>query len=189
MSDIKASLPQSENPEVSSIDTNVVNNETIPSTDAPDIVINKLSTKKKIIIAIIATIIILSSIGAYFFIKHHKEQVQNTENEQKLKDANQELFHDMDEMIVNLNSDSKNPSFMKLTITLDVEGKDNLDAVVKLIPRIKDVFQVYLRELRPSDMQGSIGLYKLREELLLRINKIVSPAIVKDILFKEVLIQ
>ncbi len=56
-------------------------------------------------------------------------------------------------------------------------------------PKINDVLQMYLRELRPADMQGSVGLYRLKEELLLRINKIVYPSQVNDLLFKEVLVQ
>jgi flagellar FliL protein len=58
-----------------------------------------------------------------------------------------------------------------------------------MMPKISDVFQMYLRELRPADMQGSVGLYRLKEELLLRVNKIVYPAQVNDLLFKEVLVQ
>ena len=78
---------------------------------------------------------------------------------------------------------------MKLTMTFDMEGEENLKKVEEMMPRIRDVFQMYLRELRPYDMQGSVGLYRLREELLLRVNKIIYPAQVNDILFKEVIVQ
>jgi flagellar FliL protein len=46
-----------------------------------------------------------------------------------------------------------------------------------------------LRELRPSDLEGGIGIYRLREELIRRINIAVYPAKVETILFKDVLIQ
>ena len=52
-----------------------------------------------------------------------------------------------------------------------------------------DNFQVYLRELRVEDLRGSAGIYRLREELLARVNSAVRPTKVKDVLFKEMLVQ
>jgi flagellar FliL protein len=92
-------------------------------------------------------------------------------------------------MIVNLNTEGKGTSFMKLKVSLEVEGKDNFNALLKFTPKIKDAFQLYLRELRPEDVQGSVGLYKLKEELMIRVNKIIYPAYINDILFKEILVQ
>jgi len=56
-------------------------------------------------------------------------------------------------------------------------------------PRIVDTFNTYLRELRTSDLSGSAGIYRLREELMARLNKTVEPGIVKDILFSEIIVQ
>ena len=58
-----------------------------------------------------------------------------------------------------------------------------------LSPRIIDNFQVYLRELRVEDLRGSAGIYRLREELLARVNNAVHPTKVKDVLFKDMLVQ
>ncbi|MFI4984329.1 MAG: flagellar basal body-associated FliL family protein, partial [Rickettsiales bacterium] len=126
--------------------------------------------------------------GTIIYFKKHKEIEQQAQQEEQAKKSAL-VFQDMDEMIINLNTEGKNVSFMKLKITLEVEGNDNLDATQKYMPKITDVFQMYLRELRPTDVQGSVGLYRLKEELLLRINKIIYPAQVNDILFKEVLVQ
>ena len=49
--------------------------------------------------------------------------------------------------------------------------------------------QGYLRELRPADLEGSAGLFRLKEELLRRINLSVYPAKVEGVLFKEILVQ
>jgi flagellar protein FliL len=57
------------------------------------------------------------------------------------------------------------------------------------MPRIIDNFQVYLRELRVEDLRGSGGIYRLREELLTRVNAATAPAKVVDVLFKEMLVQ
>ena len=58
-----------------------------------------------------------------------------------------------------------------------------------VMPRIIDNFQVYLRELRIEDLRGSAGMYRLREELLLRVNASAAPAKIVDVLFKEMLVQ
>jgi flagellar FliL protein len=52
-----------------------------------------------------------------------------------------------------------------------------------------DLFQVYLRELRPTDLEGSAGIYRLKEELLRRINLEIQPHRVSDVLFKEIIVQ
>jgi flagellar protein FliL len=99
------------------------------------------------------------------------------------------VFYDMEEFLVNLNVGSKRPSFLKMSVSLEVANELQIPVVEKNMPRVRDNFQVYLRELRPEDLQGSAGLYRLREELLLRVNKVVYPAKVNDILFKEMLVQ
>ena len=72
---------------------------------------------------------------------------------------------------------------------LEVENAEEVEEINQVLPRIIDNFQVYLRELRGTDLQGSAGLYRLREELLRRVNLAVRPSKVKDILFKEMLVQ
>ncbi len=162
--------------------TNPENGEEVPAS-AP-------SGKKKIYIIIAILIIAIAlAAGLFIFLKKYKTQDDSAAQEAQKEASKQQIFHDMDEIIINLNTEGKSVSFLKLTITLDVRGKENLDIVIKFMPRIRDIFQIYLRELRPTDMQGSVGLYRLREELLLRVNKLIYPAQVNDILFKEVLVQ
>lgn len=101
------------------------------------------------------------------------------------------VFHTLPEFIVNLNTAGTNAgtSFMKVTVVLDLPSEEALKKVVAMEPRIIDDFNTYLRELRASDLAGSAGVYRLREELLMRTNKILHPQQVNDILFKEMLVQ
>ena len=55
--------------------------------------------------------------------------------------------------------------------------------------KIIDNFQTYLRELRIEDLRGSAGMYRLREELFVRVNAAAAPVKVKDVLFREMLVQ
>ena len=46
-----------------------------------------------------------------------------------------------------------------------------------------------MRELRVNDLEGSAGLYRLREELLRRVNVAVYPAKIDAVLFKDIVVQ
>jgi flagellar FliL protein len=52
-----------------------------------------------------------------------------------------------------------------------------------------DVFQTYVRELRPADLAGSSGIFRLKEELTRRVNAAIAPSQVNAVLFKEILVQ
>lgn len=168
--------------------------------------------KGKLIIIIAAAAVVLISIPlALFFlgffggseeaeeeaspITKESEDLPSTEDELVRYDEDgnpiieQTIYYDMEEFIVNLNVGSNRPSFLKMTLSLELPGELHVAPIESKLPRIRDSFQIYLRELRTDDLQGSAGIYRLREELLLRINKIVHPAKVNDILFKEILIQ
>lgn len=147
------------------------------------------SRKGKLIIAgsIFIILIIAGSAFAFLQMKHKKEAEEQAKIEAQKQDDL--IFTDVDDIVVNLDTRGKGISFLKLKVALQVKGKTNSDNVIRLMPKIRDVMQTYLRELRPSDLSGSYGLYKLREELLLRINAIVYPTQVDDLLFKDVLIQ
>ena len=99
------------------------------------------------------------------------------------------VFFGLDEMVVNLNTSGRRQSVLKIKVALELASQADLVRVQAVIPRVVDNFQTYLRELRVDDLNGSAGLYRLREELLTRVNVAVQPAKVNAILFKEMLIQ
>jgi flagellar protein FliL len=99
------------------------------------------------------------------------------------------VFFDLPDLLVNLNSTGRKASFLKISISLDLEDQADTARIQAVMPRIIDNFQVYLRELRVEDLRGSGGIYRLREELLARVNAAASPVKVKDVLFKEMLVQ
>jgi flagellar FliL protein len=103
--------------------------------------------------------------------------------------ARETVFMDLPELLVNLNTGGRRAAFIKMKVTLEVDKKEHVPVIEKLMPRIIDNFQVYLRELKIEDLRGSIGMYRLREEMLLRANTAAAPAQVNDVLFKEILIQ
>jgi flagellar FliL protein len=98
------------------------------------------------------------------------------------------VFFDLPDFLVNLNSGGRKANFLKLTVSLQIEKQEDSLRLQAVMPRIIDNCQIFLRELRVEDLQGAGGIYRLREELLARVNA-VSPVKVDDVLFKEMLVQ
>ena len=99
------------------------------------------------------------------------------------------VFYDLPEMLVNINTAGRKRNFLKIRVSIELSNETDVAKVENVQPRIVDNFQVYLRELRLEDLQGAAGMYRLREELLTRVNAAVRPVQIKDVLFKEMIVQ
>lgn len=172
--------------------------------DALDEIVDQLPKKrfsgKKLVIALVAIVLLLGIGGAaawFFFLREAPSDVPadmqiNEDGTLGLPPGNfttPGLFFEMPDILVNLNTESRRQQFLKLSVTLEVGSEEDLMAVETVLPRVQDAFQVYLRELRPEDLEGSAGLYRIKEELLRRVNQAARPTVVRDVLFREMLIQ
>lgn len=99
------------------------------------------------------------------------------------------VFLDMPDIIANLNIGNRRTSFIKLRSKLELARAEDRQAVEAAMPRLLDLFTTYLREMRPEELRGSAGTFRLREELLNRANIAAAPARVTDVLFLEILQQ
>ncbi|MEZ5669600.1 MAG: flagellar basal body-associated FliL family protein [Alphaproteobacteria bacterium] len=101
-----------------------------------------------------------------------------------------EMFYlEMPEMTVNLRSNNQRPTYLMLEITLELSSEEAIAEVEHVLPRVIDQFQTHLRELHAADLEGSAAVFRLREELLFRVNEAIAPARVHDILFESMLVQ
>lgn len=98
-------------------------------------------------------------------------------------------YVEMPEIITNLNAGPRRASYVKLHSRLELASPKDVEAVKAAMPRLLDMFQTYLRDMRPEELRGSTGTYRLREELIARANIALAPARVVDVLFTEMLIQ
>jgi flagellar FliL protein len=107
-------------------------------------------------------------------------------------DAHHPVFFDVPDILVNVSSQGGKPIFLKLAVSLEIEGATQEEVAQKLepiMPRVIDQLQTYLRELRLEDLSGSAALFRLKEELLRRINVAAAPIEVKGVLFREMIVQ
>jgi len=100
------------------------------------------------------------------------------------------VFFDVPEVLVNLaTSGGERTQYLKVRIVLELPDATVQPQIQTTMPRVMDAFQTYLRELRPSDLDGSAGLYRLKEELTRRINVAVAPSRINAVLFREIIVQ
>jgi flagellar FliL protein len=156
-------------------------------------------TKKKggkgklvIIIAVVA----LAAIGAGLWFSgiipgllHGKEEVHEAAGTEHSPAPAAPIFLDLPDIVANLNSGGRRATYVKLRAKLELARKEDVAIVQAAMPRVLDLFQNYLREMRPEELRGTAGTYRLREELIGRTNVAAAPARVTDVLFVELLVQ
>lgn len=98
-------------------------------------------------------------------------------------------YLELDELVVTLGGGGRKSSFLKMRVSLELEAAGDEVRINSVMPRIVDNFQVFLRELRIEELQGSRGLYRVKEELLARVNAAAHPTKIRDVLFREMLVQ
>lgn len=144
-------------------------------------------SKKKLILALGAlTVIAGGGAGAFFLMKGGDHEAAAKQAAKKAV-----AFVDLKEMTINLAQTAgiERQNVMKMKVTLEVADAKAVPEIQPLVPRIEDAFQVYMRELRAGELEGSAAVYRLKEELLKRVNVAVYPAKVDAVLFKELLVQ
>ena len=143
--------------------------------------------KKLFLFGGIGAALLAAAGGGYFLLAKPKDKAA----EEAAKPPKPVAFVEMREMTVNLADEAKGgaPRFLKFKVALEVKEQKLVADVQPLLPRVEDAFQVFVRELRPADVEGSAAFHRLREELLRRVNVAVHPAKVDAVLFKDMVIQ
>ena len=99
------------------------------------------------------------------------------------------VYLDVPEIITNLNVPGRRQSYLKLRAKLELGGSEDVAPATAAMPRILDLFQTYLRDMRPEELRGSEGSWRLREELINRAAVAAAPAHVENVLFVDMVIQ
>lgn len=148
---------------------------------------------KKKLIMIVGGVVVLAALGGggWFFFLNKPSQAQ-IEAAEKAKNAKKPVvFVEMKDMLIGITAgpQQERAPVIKIKVVLEIADPKVSEEIKPLLPRVEDAFQVFMRELRPSDLEGSAGMYRLKEELLRRVNVTVHPAKVDAVLFKELLVQ
>lgn len=163
----------------------------------------KKKGKKRLIILIAApilliliVILVLFFLGIGPFSSNDDQEIDESSQTEETELAEPPpAFFDLPEMRVNLNTDSNSLTYLKIKVSLEIPNdlpeimEENRVKLDSLMPRVIDNMQIYMRELRLEDINGSAGMFRLKQELLSRVNRAVQPIVVRDILFNEFVIE
>ena len=143
-------------------------------------------SKLKLMIAAAGVLLIVGGGATWFFLFRHSGEEVHAE----APPPKPPVYVDVPDLLVNLaGQPGDRVQYLKIRVVLEVKEEKQVEAIKPSLPRVTDVFQTYMRELRPADLNGSAGLFRLREELTRRVNAVLSPNQISAVLFKEVVIQ
>jgi flagellar protein FliL len=144
-------------------------------------------SKLKLVITVVAVLALVGGGAAsYFLFFGHSGEEKHAE----AAVAKPPAFVEVPDMLVNLvGAPGERVQYLKVKVVLEVKEEKQVEAIKPSMPRVTDIFQTYLRELRPSDLNGSAGLFRLKEELTKRVNAAVAPIPISAVLFKEIVVQ
>jgi flagellar FliL protein len=159
-----------------------------------------LSRKTLMFVVAPAVLVIVLGLGAYMFLLSGGEEeavadaghgAAHGAEGVHLEGVPHPVFLEVPDILVNVASGTDKPAFLKLSVSLELEGEEEpaKAAIEPVMPRVVDQLQTYLRELRVEDLTGSASVFRLKEEMLRRVNLAAEPVKVKDVLFREMIIQ
>jgi flagellar FliL protein len=128
---------------------------------------------------------------------HEKPKKKKAEGGEKGKEGKSPItegpggvvYYTMPDLVANIQTPDGRPSYLKLKVAFELPNADMADEIEPNTPRLNDMFQTFLRELRPEDLSGSAGSYQLRMEIQRRVNLVIAPAKVNSVLIQEMLIN
>jgi len=98
------------------------------------------------------------------------------------------VYYAMPDLVANIQAADGRPTYLKLKLALELKDESVAESIEPNMPRLTDMLQTFLRELRPEDLAGSQGNYQIRMEILRRVNLVIAPAKVNAVLIEEMLI-
>lgn len=150
----------------------------------------KKAGKKKLLLIVAAVLLVAGGCGAAWFAGVIPGLSAKTEHKaEEVRAPAAPIFLDLPDIVANLNAGPRRTSFIKLKAKLELSRPEDQAIVTAAMPRVLDLFQTYLREMRPEELRGTAGTYRLREELVARTNIAAHPARVLNVLFTELLVQ
>lgn len=96
-------------------------------------------------------------------------------------------YFKMPDVVANIQSPDGHASYLKLKLTFECDS-DTADLLSDSMPRINDILQGFMGELRPEDISSSAGDMQLRQEILRRINLILAPHKINAVLIEQKLL-
>jgi flagellar FliL protein len=98
------------------------------------------------------------------------------------------IFVDLPEMGLTL-PNAGHPRQMRIKLSLElVAGTTDKQAAQVITPRVYDALLTYLRTLRDGEVDGGLGLDRLRADLYRRLELVMGPGVLRDVLITSLVL-
>lgn len=152
------------------------------------------ANRRKILLIVIPVVIAIGlAVGLYFTLNHKYDGtaalnysvVKNMTDENGQATESVTVFYDLPEIKAQVKTEDGTPAIVAARFSVELSKVEDVAAVEKLLPRITDAVIAHTVELTPAEVEGSAGLYWLREELLYRMNLLTAPVKINNLNFKK----
>lgn len=124
--------------------------------------------------------------GTYWYLQQGKGGEHDTA---PAAEAASTSYVEVPPMVVNLRSGGGEARFLKLRFIVVAAGETQASEVKDKLPVLLDTLQPFLRELRPSDLDGSAAVFRIKEEMLRRARLALGQGVVTDVLIQDLVQQ
>lgn len=147
---------------------------------------NPHQKRKKLMILLLPLLIVIGiSVGIYFALNNSYDSLGVDYNIVQYNKDNPDsltVFYDLPEIKTSVKGKNGNHE-LKLKINLELSNIDDLKVIEVLTPKLSDAVLGHTIELNLDEIDGSTGLYWLKEELLYRLNLVAAPVKIKNLNF------
>lgn len=98
-------------------------------------------------------------------------------------------YVDVPPMVVTLRSADGKQHFLKLHFVIVAADSGKVGQINNSMPLILDTLQSFLRELRPEDLTGSAAVFRVKEEILVRLRDALGQDGIKEVLIQDLIEQ
>ena len=154
--------------------------------DIEEITDTSHTKRKKLMLLLLPIVVAIGlSVGLYFAFNSKidsKGAEFNVIQYNKDSDEGATVFYDLPEVTVDVKGRDRNHK-LRLKLNIELSGVDDMMVVQAMTPRLTNAVLSHIVELYVEEIEGSTGLYWLKEELLYRFNLVASPVKIKNLNF------
>lgn len=154
--------------------------------DTEETLINHRQKRKKTMILLLPLLIVIGiSVGVYFAFNRNYDSFDDNYNIVKYnKDFTESVtvFYDLPEIKTTIKGKERNHN-LRFKTNIELSSIEDLKTIEALTAKLIDAAIGHTIELNFDEIQGSNGIYWLKEELLYRFNLVAAPIKIKNINF------
>ncbi len=159
----------------------------------PDPEVKEAEQEKKggnpLLLIIVAVVVLALAAGGFaFFVLTSKGQ-ETKQQEAKKEEKKPGIFYEFENaFIVNL-SEPNAERYLKVHPVLEVDSEDVVEEIKQKLPQVKDILITIFSSKGLDDVTSLAGKDRLKQEIMDKINEVLSKGKVEGVYFEEFVIQ